>query len=153
MARAATISIILFLIFVAVPSGFSGGIGVGTGQVGNFHKLTPHHRFQYLSPAQSHFRNNESKFGTVKKHPKHPPRFIFNPRLMFYGGRQPEKTEKLEVTLKIINSEKNEPAEPPFKKERPVLPPHMVTLPGLAPDESDSESVILIRGTQVSETQ
>jgi len=72
---------------------------------------------------------------------------------MFYGGRQPEKTEKVEVTLKIINSEKDELGEHPTKKERPISPPHMVTLPDVASDESDSESVILIRGTQVSETQ
>jgi len=153
MARAATISIILFIIFVVAPPGFSGSIGVGNGQVGNSHKLTPHHRFKYLSPAQGHFRNNESKFGTIKKHLKHPSRFIYDPRLMFYGGRQPEKTEKVEVTLKIINSEKDELGEHPTKKERPISPPHMVTLPDVASDESDSESVILIRGTQVSETQ
>ena len=151
MARAATISIILFIIFVVAPPGFSGSIGVGNGQVGNSHKLTPHHRFKYLSPAQGHFRNNESKFGTVKRHPKHPPRFIYDPRLVFYGGRQPENTEKLEITLKIVNSEKDEPGEHPTKKERPISPPHMATVPGLASDESDSESVILIRGTQISD--
>ena len=153
MARAATISIILFIIFVVAAPGFSGSIGVGNGQVGNSHKLTPHHRFKYLSPAHGHFRNYESKFGTVKKHLKHPSRFIYDPRLMFYGGRQPEKTEKVEVTLKIINSEKDEPGEHPVKKERLVSSPHMVTLPDVATDESATKSVILIRGTQVSETQ
>jgi hypothetical protein len=72
---------------------------------------------------------------------------------VFYGGRQPEKTERLEVTLKIINSEKDEPGKHPVKKEPHVSSPHMVTVPDFASDESDNKSVILIRGTQVSETQ
>jgi hypothetical protein len=150
MARAATISTILFIIFVVAPPGFSGSIGAGKGHVGNSHKLTPHHRFNYRSPAYGHVRNHELKFNTLKKHLKHPPRFFYDPRFVFYGGRQSEKTKKLEITLKISNSEKNEPVEHPVKKERPVPPPHMATVPGLASDESDSESVILIRGTQIS---
>ena len=92
----------LFLSFVVVPPGLSGGIGVGTGHVANSHKPAPPHKFNYRFPAHGHFRNYESHFSTVKKHTKHSPRFIFDPRLVFYGGRQPEKTEKLEVTLKII---------------------------------------------------
>jgi hypothetical protein len=153
MARAATISIILFLTFVVAPPGFSGGIGAGTGHIGNSHNLTPRHGFKYRSSAHGHARNHELKFYTLKKHPKHSPRFIYNPRFVFYGGRQPEKTEKLEVTLKIINSEKDEPVEHPVKKERHVSSPHMVTVPDFASGKSDTESVVLIRGTQVSETQ
>lgn len=152
MTRAATISIILFFFLVVASPGFCGSIGVGKGYVGNSHKLTPHHRFNYGSQAQGRFRNNESKFGTVKKHPNHPLRFFYDPRFVYYGGRQLEKTERLEVTLKIIHSENDEPVENPVKKKRLISSPHMVTLPNIATDEYATESVILIRGAQVSET-
>lgn len=161
MVQGTKLSIITVFLLIFASPGFSGGLNFGSGHFGNHQMMPPHHKFNYSTKSYGLIKKHNLKFRRPWKHVKHPYRFIYDPRFVFYGGKQPEKIEKVEVNLKIISNEKDEPDESLVKKNRPVSPPHIVTLPDIAPKESDkhlksnknTESVILIRGTQVSETK
>jgi hypothetical protein len=161
MVQAAKISIIALFILIFASHGFSGGLNYGSGHIGYQQTMPPQHKFGYPTRSFGHIQKHGLKFYRPLKHRKYPNRFIYDPRFVSYVGKQSEKIEKVGVNVIIIGDQGGEPNEHTVKKDKLISSPHIVTLHDVAPDESDNQlksskrpgSIILIRGTHISEVQ
>ena len=161
MVQAAKLSIIALFFLIFTSHGFSGGLNFGSGRIGYQQTMPPQHKFGYPTRSYGQIQKHGLKFHRPWKHRKYPYRFIYDPRFVSYVGKQSEKIEKVEVNVNIIGDQGGEPKEHSVKKDKLISSPHIVTLHDIAPDVSDNKlksskrpgSVILIRGTHISEVQ
>ena len=161
MDRVAKISIIALFLLLFASSGFSGGLNYGSGHFGNRQIIPSNQKFNFPTTSYGHTPKHILKFYNPSKNRKNPYRFIYNPRFVSYGVDQSEKTGKVEVNVNVIEGNGAKSNKHPVKKDKPISQPHIVTLPDIDPNESNKHlksakrpaGLILIRGTQVSETR
>ena len=162
MKQSAKSSIILFFILVFAIPAFSSGMNYRT-----MHRY--HHIGSQFNQGPIHHnqnRNPESvrlwpKKGYKFKRKHHPYRFVYDPRVYFYGNRYPDKKESVEINILIDDNEKDASKELPTKKKKTYSPPHIYNLKDNVSEQSEkhlksaksSNGVILIHGTTVSEVK
>jgi hypothetical protein len=155
VVQASKFSIIALFFLIFASHGISGGLNFGSGHIGYQQKMAPHQKFGYSTRSYGHIQKHGLKFPRPLKHRKYPYRFIYDPRFVSYAGKQSEKIGKVELNVNIIVDQGGEPNEHTAKKDKPISPPHIVTLHDIAPDAKKLNSskrpgsVILIRGTHI----
>jgi len=145
------------LIFTS--TGFSGGLNFGSGHIGYQQKMAPHYKFGFPIRSNGRIQKHGLKSHRLWKHRKYPYRFLYDPRFVYYLGKQSEKIGKIDVNVNIIGDQGSEPNEHTVKMDKLISSPHIVTLHDIAPDDKQLNSskrpgsVILIRGTHINEVQ
>ena len=145
------------IFFLAIPV-FSGAMDYRTmhrcNQIGSRFSQGPIHTTNSKNPkSRFPWKQKAKKFN----HKHHPYRFIYDPRVYFYGSRYPEQKEKVEINIIIDENEKDATKELPAKKEKTYSPPHIFNLDDSGPNRKDNhlrsaksnDGVILIHGTSV----
>lgn len=159
MVQPAKLSIIALFFLIFTSTGFSDGLNFGFGHVGYQQKLAPHHKFGFPIRSNGRIQKHGLKFHRPWIHRKYPYRFIYDPRFVSYVGKQSEKIGNIEVNVNIIGDQGVEPNRHTVKKDKLISSPHIVTFHDIATDDYQSNafkrpgSVILIRGTHISEVQ
>jgi hypothetical protein len=145
--------IILFLSLLASPA-FGAGWNQNPEHPVNRPGMFMHNRIDFPTPP---FNNRNSRL-PVRPHDRtRLPRFIYFPYYGMDGVGSYDDEEYPVVNIIVDSHKKDEPTELPAKKEKPVAPPHIVTLGGSGSSKSSksverSESVVEIRGAKVSTT-
>jgi hypothetical protein len=159
MAQAAKLSIITLFFLIFTSTGFSGGLNFGSGHIGYQQKMAPHYKFGFPIRSNGRIQKHGLKSHRLWKHRKYPYRFLYDPRFVYYLGKQSEKIGKIDVNVNIIGDQGSEPNEHTVKMDKLISSPHIVTLHDIAPDDKQLNSskrpgsVILIRGTHINEVQ
>lgn len=101
------------------------------------------------------FKKENSKVPLKSPERNRIPRFIAFPYYGIYGGDDYEDGRKEALTIIVESNKKDETTNSPTRTEKPVAPPHIVTL-----DDKESHNhskptghedrVVEIRGTEVS---
>jgi hypothetical protein len=162
MIQLAKSPIILYLFLMYASPGFSGALDYRTMQ--RNHHIGSHFIQGPIYPNQN--RNPQSlrlwpKKGYKFKHKHHPYRFVYDPRVYFYGNRYTDKKESVEINILIDDNVADASKELPTKKEKTYSPPHIFNLNDSGPNQADKHlksaknpnGVILIHGTSVSEVK
>jgi hypothetical protein len=153
-------SIVTFLIFSLTIPAFSGALDHRT--MHRYHQIGSPYNQGPIYPINGKNRQLIIPWKQKTKkynHKHHPYRFIYDPRVYFYGNRDPEQKENVEINIIIDENEKVGAEEAAEEKERTYSPPHIFNLNDSGPDQTDkhlrsaesTNSVIAIHGTSVSE--
>ncbi len=145
--------IILFLGLLASPA-FGGGSNRNLE-----HQVNSPGMFMNNNPdfSTQSFKNRHSRLLVKPQDRTRIPRFIGFPYYGMDGVGNYENGEYQVVNIIVDSNKKDEPTRPPAKEQKPVAPPHIVTLedPGSPKDHKPAkhpENAVEIRGSKVSVT-
>jgi hypothetical protein len=143
---------ILFLSILASPT-FGGGFNRDSN-----HQVNPHRQGLFFKNNFNNstriFQSQNFKFRAKSRDKTRIPKFIGFPYYGIYSGDSYERGEKEAVNIIVESNKKDETTGPPAKTEKPVQPPHIITLENKESRKDLKSSggiyrVVEIRGTEV----
>jgi len=149
------ISLIILLLSLLASPAFGGGmIRQFEPQANSPDRLFRNH----FNPSPPSFKNDHLRFHNRHQAKTRIPGLVAFPYYGIYRSDNYGEEEKEALNIIVDTSKKVETAGPQVKKEKPVSPPHMVTLEDKEYSKDfkpakQQGSVAEIRGTQVSMTK
>jgi len=117
---------VLFFSLLASPT-FGGGFNRDSNHQGNRHRQGLFFKNNFDTPPRT-FQNQNLKFRVKSRDKTRIPRFIGFPYYGIYSGNNYERGEKEAVNIIVESNQKDETTGLPAKTEKPVQPPHIITL-------------------------
>ena len=144
---------VLFFSLLASPI-FGGGFNRDSNHQGNRHRHGLFLKNNFDTPTRT-FQNQNLKFRVKSRDKTRIPKFIGFPYYGIYSGDSYERGENEAVNIIVEGNKKDETINVPAKNEKPIAPPHIVTLDdkesrnGLKPS-GGKYRVVEIRGNKVT---